>query len=339
LQTAAFQPSRAHRQLQRRIERYLQTGDVREGKGQQKDDPSQITMEMAPAACTEEVYQLYRKYQITVHKDTPDEVTKNGFTRFLVDSPLQPGPEASADKPQGTYHQLHRLDGRLVAVGVVDLLPSGLSSVYLFYDPDCRDLVLGKYTALKEIQWCQEHELQNYYMGFYIHDCPKMRYKAEYSPSELLCSVTMTWQPYDKVKPFLDANYSFTPFEDKYAKLRASMGILPVDTAMLERKARRKAVVDAAEAEGKAAEEEEAPADEPEVDSLVTNHALRALRPRFAACAEFSGAESLSFKYEGHDISLDCLVEPGRSSYTGVVNQFVECAGPANVIAIDIKIR
>jgi hypothetical protein len=24
-------------------------------------------------------------------------------------------------------------------------------------------------------------------MGFYIHTCPKMRYKSEYRPSELLC--------------------------------------------------------------------------------------------------------------------------------------------------------
>jgi hypothetical protein len=30
-------------------------------------------------------------------------------------------------------------------------------------------------------------QLRWYYMGFYIHTCPKMRYKAEYAPSELLC--------------------------------------------------------------------------------------------------------------------------------------------------------
>lgn len=45
----------------------------------------------------------------------------------------------------GTYHQLHRLDGRLVAVGVVDIIPSGLSSVYLFYDPEEKLLSLGTY--------------------------------------------------------------------------------------------------------------------------------------------------------------------------------------------------
>ena len=48
----------------------------------------------------------------------------------------------------GTYHQLHRLDGRLVAVGVVDIIPSGLSSVYLFYDPEEKLLSLGTYCHL-----------------------------------------------------------------------------------------------------------------------------------------------------------------------------------------------
>jgi hypothetical protein len=30
-------------------------------------------------------------------------------------------------------------------------------------------------------------------MGFYIHTCPKMKYKAEYQPSELLCPQARVW--------------------------------------------------------------------------------------------------------------------------------------------------
>ena len=33
----------------------------------------------------------------------------------------------------GSYHQCYRLDGRLVAVGVLDLLPGCVSSVYLMW--------------------------------------------------------------------------------------------------------------------------------------------------------------------------------------------------------------
>lgn len=46
--------------------------------------------------------------------------------------------------------------GKLVAVGVVDILPRCLSSVYLFWDPDYRHLALGKLTALYELLWVQQ---------------------------------------------------------------------------------------------------------------------------------------------------------------------------------------
>jgi len=37
--------------------------------------------------------------------------------------------------------------------------------------------------------------LKYYYMGFYIHSCPKMRYKGKLSPSYLLCPETYEWLP------------------------------------------------------------------------------------------------------------------------------------------------
>ncbi len=48
----------------------------------------------------------------------------------------------------------HRLDGKLVAVGCLDLLREHMDSVYFFYDPEYRFLNLGVIGALKEIQWC-----------------------------------------------------------------------------------------------------------------------------------------------------------------------------------------
>jgi len=36
-------------------------------------------------------------------------------------------------------------------------------------------------------------DLKYYYMGFYIHTCPKMRYKAKIQPSKLLCPETYVW--------------------------------------------------------------------------------------------------------------------------------------------------
>lgn len=34
-------------------------------------------------------------------------------------------------------------------------------------------------------------------MGFYIQSTPKMIYKGEYEPSELLCPLTYTWVTLD----------------------------------------------------------------------------------------------------------------------------------------------
>lgn len=37
------------------------------------------------------------------------------------------------------------------------------------------------------------NSLSEYYMGFYIHTCQKMRYKGRLYPSFLLCSEAYTW--------------------------------------------------------------------------------------------------------------------------------------------------
>ena len=46
---------------------------------------------------------------------------------------------------------LHRIDGKVMAVGVIDITHKCLSSVYLFYDPKYEFLNPGTLSALKEI--------------------------------------------------------------------------------------------------------------------------------------------------------------------------------------------
>lgn len=107
--------------------------------------------------------------------------------------------EISPDQGFGSFHQQYWLDDKLIAVAVIDILPLCISSVYFFYDPDYGFLSLGTYGSLREIYYTQKLSqtlpaLCNYYMGFYIHSCPKMRYKARLNPSYLLCPETYTWQ-------------------------------------------------------------------------------------------------------------------------------------------------
>ncbi|CAJ0906013.1 1918_t:CDS:2 [Entrophospora sp. SA101] len=92
----------------------------------------------------------------------------------------------------GSFHQCYYLDDKLIAVAVLDILPSCISSVYFFYDNDYSAMQLGKYSALREIAMTLElyneglKDLQWYYMGYYIYSCQKMKYKEQYKPSYLL---------------------------------------------------------------------------------------------------------------------------------------------------------
>lgn len=62
--------------------------------------------------------------------------------------------EGGADHGYGSFHQQYWLDGRLICVGVLDILPKCVSSVYLYYDPEFFFLSPGTYSALRyEFHW------------------------------------------------------------------------------------------------------------------------------------------------------------------------------------------
>lgn len=70
----------------------------------------------------------------------------------------------------GSFHQKYILDGKLIALAVIDILPKCISSVYFIYDPEFSFLGLGKYSVFREISLVQEYherfeDLKYYYMG------------------------------------------------------------------------------------------------------------------------------------------------------------------------------
>lgn len=168
-----------------------------------------------------ESFALYKKYQMAVHNDKEEDCTKDQFTRFLVDSSLARAPSGGTGPEYGSYHQQYYLDGKLVMVGVVDILPRCLSSVYVYYDPAIMFLSPGVVSALYEIAYTRMlhtviPSLDVYCMGYYVHDCQKMRYKGQYYPSFLLCPETYRWQPIEKCLPKLE--------QSKYARLEEEEG-------------------------------------------------------------------------------------------------------------------
>ncbi|XP_006460008.1 hypothetical protein AGABI2DRAFT_202585 [Agaricus bisporus var. bisporus H97] len=172
---------------------------------------------LEPASFSEEKYDLYVKYQLDIHNDTEKE--PHQFERFLVTTPLTledipypSPPPAHLPKKYGSYHQLYRLDGKLIAMSVLDVLPSCVSSVYFMYDKAWERFSLGKVSVLREVSMAKEihdagiPDMKYVYMGFYIQSCQKMRYKGDYHPSYLLDPESYDWYPLEKCLPVLEQN-------------------------------------------------------------------------------------------------------------------------------------
>ncbi|CAG2164797.1 unnamed protein product, partial [Oppiella nova] len=100
----------------------------------------------------EESHEVYRKYQMSIHGDSLDKCSSKQYKRFLIDSPLENERCVTSDglpDHLGSFHQQYWLDNKLIAVGVIDVLPYCVSSVYLYYDPEYDFLSLGTYSALR----------------------------------------------------------------------------------------------------------------------------------------------------------------------------------------------
>uniref|UniRef100_A0A8C5I8L0 Arginyl-tRNA--protein transferase 1 n=1 Tax=Gouania willdenowi TaxID=441366 RepID=A0A8C5I8L0_GOUWI len=182
------------------------------------DKPSESQVRLVPVnfedpqflESFEQSVALYASYQMTIHGDDPSECNESKVLIFslLVYSQAERSP-GGPEMGYGSFHQQYWVNSRLVAVGVIDILPTCVSSVYLYYHPDFASLSLGSYSALREIAFTrqlqkQSPKLSHYYLGFYIHSCPKMRYKGQYRPSDLLCPETYVWVPIERCVPQLD---------------------------------------------------------------------------------------------------------------------------------------
>lgn len=75
---------------------------------------------------------------------------------------------------------------KLICVDLIDILKDGISSIYCFYDPEFNDLSLGKFSLLNEIAIAKTRGLPYIYLGYFVAGCKSLRYKADYTPNEIL---------------------------------------------------------------------------------------------------------------------------------------------------------
>lgn len=85
------------------------------------------------------------------------------------------------------------LDGRLVAVSLLDLGETSANSAYHYFDPTHGDRSLGVFSVLHEIEHCRALGMRWYYLGLWVEDCGALKYKSGYHPHERL--IRGRWVP------------------------------------------------------------------------------------------------------------------------------------------------
>jgi arginyl-tRNA--protein-N-Asp/Glu arginylyltransferase len=132
-----------------------------------------LELAIAQPAPTEEKLSLYERYMREWHRST--SVSASGFVEFLYVSPVS------------TLEFCYRDgSGKLLAVGLCDISPQSLSSVYFYFDPRESNRSLGTFGALVEIEFARKREIPYYYLGYWVSGCDAMKYKANFGPYEIL---------------------------------------------------------------------------------------------------------------------------------------------------------
>lgn len=77
-------------------------------------------------------------------------------------------------------------EGRLVGVGLVDVVPSGTSAVFFFWDPERAPASLGVAHVVSLVEDARRAGAPYVYLGYLVEACPSLAYKGRYEPQERL---------------------------------------------------------------------------------------------------------------------------------------------------------
>lgn len=131
----------------------------------------------SPAAFSREHYTLYNRYQQARHPDGS----------MLASSPEHYMDFLTSPWSNTWFHEFRlKSDGTLLAVSVVDHYEDAFSAVYTFFEPESPQRSLGTYAILWQIAEAQRLDLPWIYLGYWIAQSPKMRYKIRFQPLEIM---------------------------------------------------------------------------------------------------------------------------------------------------------
>ena len=134
-----------------------------------------LSAEETPAVATQEQYTLFSRYQR--HRHGHGDMSRMDFFDYqalIEDTPVET-----------TLVEFRDPNGRLVAACLTDMMDTGLSAVYSFFDPDLQSRSLGTHMILWLIERARSLELSHVYLGFWIAESSRMAYKAKFRPIEI----------------------------------------------------------------------------------------------------------------------------------------------------------
>ncbi|HHJ13902.1 MAG TPA: arginyltransferase [Gammaproteobacteria bacterium] len=124
----------------------------------------------------EEHFELYRRYLGARHAGGGmDDPTPEDYMRFVA-----------SDWSDTLFLELRLPDRHLLGVAVTDCLPDALSAVYTFFDPRLDRRSPGILAVLMQLELARQLGLDWLYLGYWIPECRKMRYKARFRPFQIL---------------------------------------------------------------------------------------------------------------------------------------------------------
>lgn len=132
-----------------------------------------VTVHEGPPECSPDRFDVYRRYLDAQH-DGSMARTYETFAEFLYETPTQ------------TCEFRYCLGDRLIGVSIADRVPGGLSSVYMYFEPEFAERSLGTFSILWEIEHCRRLGLAHYYLGFFVAGSETMAYKSRFRPFEIL---------------------------------------------------------------------------------------------------------------------------------------------------------